>query len=55
MTLYKVYYKEGNQVYVCYIEVADSLGRGRINEVRRIAREEYYIKESSIVRIVKDC
>lgn len=57
MTLYRVYYKENGKGYtnVCYIEVADSLGRKKVQEVRKIARELHNIDESWIVRIVKDC
>lgn len=57
MTLYRVYYKESENgcTYCCYIEVADSFGRKKVQEVKRIAFEEYGISESMIVRIVKDC
>lgn len=55
MTLYRVYYRECGYTNVCYIEVADSLGRKKVQEVRRIAKELHNIDEASIVRIVKDC
>lgn len=57
MTLYRVYYKENGTGYTnwCYIEVSDKLGRKKLAEVRRIAKEEHYIEEAWIVRIVKDC